>query len=425
MRRPILVRGARQLLTMRGAAGPRRGADLRNLGIVQDGSVLIADGLIREVGATRRLENLAQARDALEINVSGKVVLPGFVDCHTHLVGGAPRLQDYEMRIAGASFDQITEAGGGFPAIYRAVQEASIPSLEAQALRPFEESIRQGTTTLESKSGYGVTERGEMKILHTHALLKRRLGNVVSTFMPSRYLPPSFSGSAGDYVDWVCTRLLPLVRRRKLAECVDVSCEGEVFSIAQARRILHCAKGLGFSLKVHAGQYRNLGGIPLAVELGAISADHVIFFDEIDLAALCHSQTIATLLPGAVFYQGQQRYADARMLIDEGVAVALATDYSAETCPTSNMQMVISLACRKLRMTPAEALAAATINAAYAVRRGDRVGSIEYGKHADLIVLSVADYREIPYHFGVNLVEMTIKAGNPIYQASEVKWPGA
>jgi imidazolonepropionase len=410
---------------MRGPPAPRRGADLRNLGIIQDGAVLIADGLIREVGTTRRLDNLAQAQDAIEINANGKVVAPGFVDCHTHLVSGPARREDYEMRLAGATSGEISDAGGGIPALYKALQTVSLPNLEIHAMRLLKESVRHGSTMLESKSGYGVTESSEVRILRTHAALNKRLGNVLSTFMMARFLPPTFVNAREGYVPWVCTHLLPLVRRMKLAEFVDVACEEAEFSLEQARQILTCAKELGFAIKLHAGQHGNLGGMRLAAHLGAVSVDHAIFFDCSDVAALAQSPTIVTLLPGPVFYQGDQRYAAARTLIDQGVAVTLGTDYNPETCPTTNMQMIVSLACRKMGMTPAEALSAATINAAYAVLRGNTIGSIEFGKKADLIVLGVPDYREIPYHFGDNVVEMTIKDGMPIYQASEVKWPRA
>ncbi len=423
MSRPILIRGARQLLSLHGPPGPRRGADLRQLGIIQDGAVLIVDGLIREVGPTRRLDNLADSRQAQEINAVGKVVMPGFVDSHIHVVSGPARLGDFEMHLAGASPNQIVEAGGGFPAMVKAIQEAPVRSLEAQAWHVIRESIRQGTTSLEAKSGYGVNETGEVKILRTHAAVNRHFHNVISTFMSAWFLPAEHAQSPEEYVDWVCNHMLPLVRRRNLAEFAGVVFEEDLFTLQHYRRILETARLAGLGIKVHAGQTRNDGGVRLAVEMGAVSVDHAIHLDPADIALLATSNTIATLLPGPVFYLGTQRYAPARALIDRGAAVALATNYNPQTCPTHNMQMIVALACRKMGMTPAEAISAATINGAYATGRGEKIGSIEFGKHADIIMLSVPDYREIPYHFGVNLVEMTMKRGEVIYQASEVKCP--
>jgi imidazolonepropionase len=413
------------LITLHGPNGPRRGADLRNLAIIQDGSVLIADGLIREVGPTRRIENLAESRQAEEINAAGRVVLPGFVDSHTHLVSGPSRLTDYEMHLAGASPAQIAEAGGGLPAISKSIQDVAVRTLEHQAWRVLRECIRQGTTTIEAKSGYGFTESGEIKILRTHSYLNERLRNVVSTFMGARFVPAGYTEGLDAYVRWLCSHMLPLVHRRKYAEFVDVFCEEGMFTIEQARRILTRARELGFALKIHGSQHWNIGAIKLAVELGAVSVDHAIFADREDIELLAQSGTIATLLPGPVFYTGMQRYAHARNMIDRGVAVALATNFNPATCPGHNMQMIIALACRKMQMTPAEAISAATINGAYAINRGDKLGSIEFGKLADLLILRVSDYREIPYHFGVNLVNMTMKAGEVIYQASEVKCPEA
>ena len=420
MNRFTLIRGARQLLTLQGSSAPRRGADLRNLGMIQDGSVLIADGLIREVGPTRRIENLAEARKAEEINAHGKVVLPGFIDSHTHLVSGPARLADYEMRLAGASTDQITQAGGGWTAIYRSMQELPLRTLEAQAWRIVRDTIRQGTTTLEARSGFGVTEAAETKILRTHAAVNHRLGNMVSTFMAAQSLPSELFVSNREYIDWVSTQLLPMVRRRRLAEFFDVSCEENGLTLLEARRLLVAAREQGFKLKLHAGQYWNTGGAQLAVELGAVSLDHAIYLDQDDINALAQSRTVVNLLPGPIFYLGTQRYAPARKLIDRGAIVALATNYNPVTCPTHNMQMILALACTKMNMTPAEAIAACTINGAHAVGRADSIGSIEFGKHADLVMLNVPDYREIPYHFGVNLVDMTMKTGRVIYRASEV-----
>lgn len=420
MAKPILIRGARQLLTLHGPSGSRRGADLRNLAIIQDGSILISDGLIREVGATRRLENLSIARDAEEINATGKVILPGFVDPHTHLVSGPARLSDYEMRLAGATQAEIAKAGGGIPAISKAMLDVPVRTLEAQAWRVLREAVRQGTTTLEAKSGYGIHETGEVKIFRAHAALNLRLNNVVSTFL-ARFGGPASGPEADAYIDWLVREMLPQVKRRKLARFVDLSVEEGRFSVAQARRVLTQARQLGLAIKMHTGEFWNIGGVRLAVEMGAVSADHVIYIDHDDIVALAASNTVATLLPGPVFYLGLQRYSSARMLIDRGAAVALGTNYNPETCPTQNMQMIIALACRKMEMTPAEAISAATINAAHALGMADSIGSIEFGKQADLVMLSVPDYREIPYHFGVNLVEMTMKRGQVVYRAAEVK----
>lgn len=381
---------------------------------------MISDGLIREVGPTRRLDNLNAVRGADEINASGRIVLPGFVDSHTHLVSGPLRLNDYEMRLAGASHDDIAQAGGGYPAIYKALQDVPVKTLESQAWRILQDCIRQGSTTLEAKSGYGVTETGELKILRTHAALNERIETVVSTFMVGRILPPEFPDREA-YADQICRNLLPLVHRRKLADFVDVICEEDMFTVEQAGRILETARSLGFGLKMHTAQHWRSGGIKLGVELGAVSVDHAIYLEASDIEALAQSNTIATLLPGSVFYLGHQRYASARTMIDRGVAVALATNFNPQTSPTHNMQMILSLACRKMNMTPAEAISAATINGAHAVRRGDRIGSLEFGKQADLIILNVSDYREIPYHFGVNLVRTAIKRGRVVYEASEVK----
>jgi len=422
MNQVTLVKGARQLLTLRGPSGPRRGDDVRNLGLIQDGAVLIVDGLIQEVGSSRRLENLALARHAEEIDASGRVVMPGFVDSHTHLVSGPPRMLDYEMRMAGASAQDIALAGGGILALSRAIGELSAHTLATQALHSIEEAVRHGTTTIETKSGFGLTEAFEMKILRVHAELQKQPVTVVSTFL-SDPLPVGDQAKEEQYLDWLCSHLLPLVRRRKLAEYADARCEAGAFTVPQTRRYFNVARQLGFGLKMHAGRESNAGAIRLAVEFGAASVDHVIDVSEEEVMLLAQSNTVATLLPGAVFYRGSQDYAPARMLLDNGAAVALATNYNPETSPSQNMQMTIALACREMKMTAAEALTAATINGAHALRRASSIGSLELGKSADLLLLSVPDYREIPYHFGVNLVDLVMKNGATLLQRSEVKWP--
>jgi len=381
---------------------------MRELGIIADGAVLIRDGLIQEVGPSRRVEALTEARNADEISAIGRVVLPGFVDCHTHPVAGPVR-----------PFEDSREPP---PETYwKTIQQTSQRTLETQGLRLLEDFVRHGTTTIEAKSGFGMTERGELKILRTHAALNRRTSMLASTFMATRW-PPSES-STGEYIEWVCSHLLPMIKRRRLAEFADIYCERDLFSVGQVRRYFSVAKQLGFTPKMHAGQAANIGAVPEAVRFGAASVDHAVFVSDDDVRMLAACDTIATLLAGPVFFTGTGRYPPARRLIDGGAAVALATNYNPHTSPSHNMQMMIALACRKMGMTVAEAISAATINGAHALRRSARLGSLEHGKAADLIVLAISDYREIPHHFGVNLVDMTLRRGQVVYRRSEVRWP--
>ena len=390
---------------------PRRGAALRELGIISDGAVLIRDGVIREVGPSRRVEALAEARHADEIDASGRVVMPGFVDSHTHLVGGP------QAPVEGNCPLQPLEA------FAKIVQQTSQRTLERRGFAVLEDFVRHGTTMIEAKSGFGVDEAGELKILRTHAALNRRTSMLASTFMGTLWLPPG--SSSGEYIDWMCSRMLPLLKRRRLAEFADICCERDMFSIEQSRRFLSVARELGFIPKMHAGETANTGAVEEAVRLGAASVDHVVLVNESDVEMLAGSHTIATLLPGPVFFTGRGRYAPARSLIDGGAAVALATDYNSHTSPSQNMQMMIVLACRKMGMTVAEAISAATINGAHALRRASSRGSIEPGKIADLVILRIPNYREIPSHFGVNLVETTIKNGAVVFQRSKIAWPAA
>jgi imidazolonepropionase len=405
-----LVRGARQLLTLRGTSGLRRGADLKNLGIIQDGAVLIVDGRIEDIGPSRRVENLAQARQAEEIDASGSVVMPGFIDSHTQLVG---RAHIPDLGIAHAS-DSL--------ALARAIQEHSPRALLAETRHTVEEAVRHGTTTLESKSGFGLTAAGETKILRVHSALQEQFVPLVSTFLCAQ-VSPEYRDRPDQYIEWVCSHMLRLIKRRKLAEFADIRCDESAFSVEHARRYLTAAQQLGFALKIQTGHRPQPGAIRAAIELGATNVASAIDVTPDDAALLAQSQTVATLLPGQVFYLGTHEYAPARRLIDAGVAVALATGYNVETSPSQSMQMMIALACRNMQMTPAEAVTAATFNAGHALRRSSSIGSLESGKSADLLILSVPDYREIPYHFGVNLVELVMKSGTVLVERSEVKWP--
>lgn len=418
----LLVRGARQLLTLRGPSEPRRGFALNELGLIEDGAVLIRDGLIASVGPSRRVENLSEARRAEEIDATGRVVMPGFVDSHTHLVCGPSRLTEYEMWLAGADQDEVARAGGGPLALMRAIRSTSSRRLELEARRKMRNLVRHGTTTVEVKSGYGMDETGELRLLRAAAALHGDPLDVIPTYLGLYLLPPEFAGRNEDYVSWVCSHMLPLIRQRGLARFADVIADPEIFSPDQVRRYMSRAAELGFLLKFQAGGIAATELVSLAVELGAVSADHLPGLSPQQIAMLAASRTIATLLPGVVFQEGSGRYPPARTLIEAGAAVALATGFGPGVCPTYSMPMVLALACARMRMTPAEAISAATINAAHALGVAGAVGSIEPGKQADLVILDVGDYREITYHFGVNLIWMVLKRGAILYRQGELAW---
>ena len=409
------------MLTLRGPKGPRRGQELRDPGLIQDGSVLVIDGVIQEVGPTRRVENLAAARGALEIDATGRVVMPGFVDSHTHLVSGPGWLNSFERRTESGLDEEVRPSR---EAAARHIEQTSRKTLQARAGALIRDSVRHGTTTIEAKSGHGSSATGELKILRTHVALNEQPIPVVSTFMPPTVWDSGIAASAEAYVDWLCTYLLPVIRRRRLAEYVDLACDAEVFTSERSARLLDTAHQLGFRVKLHGGRAGERGAVLLAIQQGAVSVDHVTSPTYDDLRALAESETVATLLPGPVFFRARRQYAPARTLIDAGVPVALATNYNPESCPCQNMQMIVALACLEMNMTPAEAIAAATINGAHAVGRAGRIGSLEVGKQADLLILGASDYREIPYHFGVNLVQTTIRRGEVIYDRAEVTWHG-
>jgi imidazolonepropionase len=401
-----LVRGARQLLTLRGDAAPRRGASLSDLGLVADGAVLVRDGVIVAAGPCAGVERLPEARTAHEIDARGGVVMPGFVDSHTHLVHAAPRLGDFEMRLAGATYAEIAAAGGGILSTVRAVRSASREALLEQGRSALATMARHGATTVEAKSGYGLDRETEIRTLE----IVRDLG-AVPTYLGAHAVPPEAWGDSDGYIDWISREVMPEIARLRLARFADIYCDEGAFTPAQARIYLRRALDCGLLLKMHAEQFQPLGGALVAVESGAVSVDHLECAGADAIAALAGSGTIATLLPGSVFHLGLHRYAPARQLIEAGAAVALATDFNPGTSPTPSMQMVLALACSEMRMQPAEAICAATINGAHALAMADRVGSLEPDKDADLIVLEVSDYREIPYYFSVNHVRVTLQRG--------------
>lgn len=417
MSSPLLIIGASQLITLRGR-GPRRGAALSNLGIIKDGALLVRDGTIAEVGARAQVESLPEARDAELLDVGERVILPGFVDSHTHLIHAASRAEEYELKIAGASYEEIARKGGGILNSVKKLRAATTEALELRALSALKKFAAYGTTTLEAKSGYGLDLTSELTILGLHKRLQalQRI-EIASTFLGAHTVPAEYRNKpngAERYISLLTETIIPEIGEARLAEFCDVFCDRGAFTVEQSKRILQAGRQWGMSPRLHAEQLSRTGATQLAVQLGAVSCDHLEHVNRADIRALAKSKTVATLLPGCDFHLGLKRYAPARDLIEAGAIVALATDYNPGTSPTVSMPMILSLACSQLRMTPAEAITAATINGAYALQREKTIGSLEVGKQADLAIFDVADYREIPYYFGVNTYWKTLKRGEVI-----------
>lgn len=376
---------------------------------------MIRDGRIFAVGARSKVEALPEARTAEKLDVEGRIILPGFVDSHTHLVHAASRAEEYELKIAGASYEEITRKGGGILNSVKKLRAATSEALKRRALAALREFAGYGTTTIEAKSGYGLDVTSELKILALHQELRRDQPlELVSTFLGAHIVPAEYRGTPDGpqrYVSMLIRRLIPEVAERKLAEFCDVFCDRGAFSRTQSEQVLEAGTRHGLGPRIHAEQLTRTGATQLAIQLGAASCDHLEQVNHADMRALAKSKTVATLMPGCDFHMGLKQYAPARGLIDAGAIVALATDYNPGTSPTVSMPMILSLACTQLRMTPAETIVAATINGAYALRREKQIGSLEEGKQADIGVFEVDDYREIPYYFGVNKCWMTIKSG--------------
>jgi imidazolonepropionase len=388
--------------------------------MIEDGAVLVCDGLIIAADTRARVESRKDARQAEKIDVGGRVILPGFVDSHTHLVHAASRAEEYELKIQGVSYEEIAKKGGGILNSVKRLRVATSDALKRRALGALQEFASYGTTTVEAKSGYGLDVASELKILQLHRELNRvQPLEIVSTFMGAHVVPAEYrvspDGAAERYVELLTEQLLPEVVNEGLAEFCDAFCDRGAFTRSQSKRILSEGKQHGLAPRVHAEQLSRTGAAQLAVELEAASCDHLEHINSTDIRRLAKSRTVATLLPCCDFHLGWKKYAPARKLIDAGAIVGLATDYNPGTCPTVSMPIILSLACTQLRMTPAEAIAAATINAAFALRRDNRIGSLEAGKQADLAVFAVEDYREIPYYFGMNRCWMTMKRGEIIH----------
>jgi imidazolonepropionase len=414
--RALFFRDAEQLLTLAGGPLPRRGRALGELGIVAGGGVLIQGGKIVAAGRTRDLAAPARRLKALPVDCRGRVVMPGFVDCHTHLIFAGSRVEDFQARIEGKTYEQIAAAGGGIARSARLLARASKPELKAQALAFLKQFAAHGTTTLEVKSGYGLDIRNEIKILEVvRELVASSPLELVPTLLAAHALPERFRARRAAYLNRVIRRLIPAAARAKLAEFVDCFCDRGAFTLEECRRVLEAGKRYGLAPRIHAEQLTHSGSCRLAARLGASSADHLDKMSGAEIRLLARSNVVAVLVPASNFNLSTRRYAPARRLIEAGAAVALATDFNPGTSPTLNMQFILALACTQMRMTPAEAIAAATVNAAYSLGRAERLGSLEPGKQADLAVMDVDDYRKIPYYFAWNHCVMTVKRGKIIY----------
>ncbi len=413
----LLIEHAAELVTVTGPAGPRRGPAQAELGIVRDGAVAAGpDGRILAVGTSAEVRSaVGFAPDAMVIDASGRTVMPGFVDAHTHAVFAGDRVPEFASRLEGADYLQILAAGGGILSTVRATRAASEAELEARAREYLLEMLRQGTTTVEIKSGYGLTVEDELKMLRVaRALEKSTPLTVVATFLGAHATPPEFRGRPDAYLDLVAGEMIPLVAEGRLARFCDVFCERGVFTVEQSRRVLKAGLAYGLVPKIHAEQKSAFGGAGLAAELHAVSADHLEHVTDDDIRSLAAAGTVAVLLPGAALMLMETVQAPARRLIEAGVPVALATDFNPGTSPILSMPIVVGLACLRRLLTPAEAVVAATINAAWAIGMGVEVGSLEPGKRADMVILDAPSHLHLAYWFGRNLVRTVVKNGTVV-----------
>lgn len=416
----LLIHSAAQLLTIPG--GPQRGSalgNLGNLGIVEDGALAVHNGTIVATGTTGMLRDQYQPTNMLD--ATGKVVMPGFVDPHTHAVWAGDRAHEFEMRVAGADYMDIMRAGGGIMATVRQTRAASIQQLVDTTRPRLRRMLENGTTTVEIKTGYGLDTAAEMRQWEAIARLQAEgPWDIIATFLGAHAVPAEYQGRTDAYVDLVVNEMLPALLQWSLAGrgpvFCDVFCEEGVFSVAQSRRVLQRAKDLGFGLKIHADEFKGLGGTALGVELGAVSADHLVCTPDEDIIALGQSNTVAVSLPCTPFGLGQYEYTPAQAIFKANGLLALATDCNPGPAWCESMQFVIALACRYMHLTPAQAIIAATINAAAAIGMADRVGSLDVGKQADVLILDVPDYRHVGYRFGSNLVQTVVKAGRIVVE---------
>lgn len=421
----LLIVNSNELITLKdGSARPRTGQQMQSLGIMRKGCLAVKDGRIVAVGKTSEIRKEFRAENI--ISASGKTVMPGFVDPHTHLVFAGSREDEFQMRVEGASYMKILDTGGGILKTVKQTRRAGVDRLVDFGFKTLDVMLEHGTTTVEAKSGYGLTVKDELKILRVIKRLNQMHAvDVVPTFLGTHAVPPEYRNNPREYVDLVVKDMIPRVAAKGLAEFCDVFCERGVFSLEQSRRVLVAGKNYGLKLKVHADEMSTLGGAELAAGVGAVSAEHLLFSSDAGIKAMAKKGVIAVLLPVAAFCLMTGRYADARKMISFGVPVALGTDFN-PSCWVENQQLVIAFACHFMKLTPAEAITAATINAAHAIGRAGEVGSLEVGKKADVIILDVPNHKFLGHRFGVNLVDKVVKSGRLVVdkEASTIKTVG-
>jgi len=414
----MLIHSASQLLTISGP--PQRGINFGDLGIIENGAVYIEDQRIAAIGPSNEMRSIYAGQEM--IDASGRVVMPGFVDPHTHLVWAGDRAAEFEMRLQGKTYIEIMDEGGGIVSTVRQTRTADVSELVSQARSRIQTMFAYGTTTAEAKTGYGLETGAELKMLQAILQLDAEGPiTLVPTFLGAHAVPPEYRDDTDGYTDLVCSQMLPAVKEWWVSKFsnpsgpglpfVDVFCETGAFTLEQSRSILGTAKQLGFPLKIHADEFDNLGGAALAVELGAASADHLVVTSKADICALGKSDTVAVSLPCTPFGLAEGHYSPAKEIIDANGILAIATDMNPGTAWCENMQFAIALSCRYMNLTPAQAIVAATLNAAAALKIADRVGSIEPGKCADLLILDIPNYRQLGYRFGTNLVHTVVKNG--------------
>ncbi|HEX6280510.1 MAG TPA: imidazolonepropionase [Pyrinomonadaceae bacterium] len=422
----LIVTNIGQLVTCASGSKPKRGAEMLDVGMIENGAVAIAGGKFIGVGTSQEIADQFEAKET--INAEGRGVCPGFVDPHTHIVFAGDRLDEFEAKIRGADYLEILAAGGGIISTVRKTREASFDELAKQSRIRLDRMLACGTTTADIKTGYGLDTETELKMLRvieeldsTHPI------DLVPTFLAAHAVPPEFKGNTDGYVDLICEEVLPEAWAWYLGSsfpprCVpffaDVFCERNAFDLDQSRRVLETAASLGFKLKAHVDQFTNLGGSASAISSNAVSIDHLDTISDEEIEQLAESDTVGIVIPTENFNASKTEFANARKMIDTGCAIALSTDYNPGSAPCPSMPMAMAIACRYQRLLPSEAMYAATINAAFGIGLGERTGSIEPGKTADLLILNSSDYRQVSYEFGGNLVETVIKSGHRLLAGS-------